>query len=170
MDLLFPTDEVQARVIQKQESQKRDRGVGRSLDLDFGDPIMVRNYAAGPKWVPAVVEDQTGPVSYKCSLMDGREVKRHQDQVISREVPRQEGTQSGLEINNTPPIIAPSVSSPPVLCEPSSAQAVGSSFNQSPVRESTEAVPSPIRRSIEKPPAELRRSARVRKPVDKLNL
>ena len=43
---------------------------------------MIRNYAAGPKWTPATVQEQHGPVSYKCTLEDGRSVKRHQDQII----------------------------------------------------------------------------------------
>ena len=28
------------------------------------------------------VEQQTGPISYRCRLEDGRRVKRHQDQII----------------------------------------------------------------------------------------
>ena len=45
----------------------------------------MRNYRKfGAKWLPATVVKQTGPVSYKCQLGDGRVFRRCQDQLKVR--------------------------------------------------------------------------------------
>ena len=84
--LLFPSSRVERRVADNQQLQRQHYGSGRSLSLQSGDPVMIRNYSTGPKWLPAVVDRQTGPLSYRCSMPNGREVKRHQDQLHTREV------------------------------------------------------------------------------------
>uniref|UniRef100_A0A1Y1NHT7 RNA-directed DNA polymerase n=1 Tax=Photinus pyralis TaxID=7054 RepID=A0A1Y1NHT7_PHOPY len=49
-----------------------------------GDPVSVRNFGDGPKWVPAQINKRTGPLSYKATLDDGIVIRRHTDQIISR--------------------------------------------------------------------------------------
>ena len=85
-DLLRPLETVQQRVLEQQEKQKlqRDPKFPRSVELSPEDSVMIRNYAQGPKWIPATVESQTGPVSYRATTEEGIEVKRHQDQVWKR--------------------------------------------------------------------------------------
>ena len=83
LDLLFPKEQLGYRVSSKQQVQKFTRTASRSLNLNEGNPVMVRNYTPGAKGLPASVEKQTGPLSYKCELGDGRNIKRHQDQIIS---------------------------------------------------------------------------------------
>ena len=82
-DLLRPSETVQQRVFRQQQKQKtqRDPKSPRLVELAPDDPVRIRNYARGPKWIPATVEAQTGPVSYKVTTSDGTEVKRHQDQI-----------------------------------------------------------------------------------------
>ena len=50
------------------------------------DRVFIRNYANGPIWVPGVILAVTGPLSYECQLVNGRRVRRHQDQLWKREV------------------------------------------------------------------------------------
>ena len=83
-DLLFPMDRLTDRVLGKQQSQCKLKPSHRRLSLVPGDPVAARNYASGPKWLPAIVQRQTGPVSYKCALPDGSTVRRHQDQILTR--------------------------------------------------------------------------------------
>ena len=85
-DLLRPFETIQERVFKQQEKQKlqHDPRVPRSLEFSVDDPVMIRNYAPGPKWIPGTVKEQTGPVSYKVTTEDGIEAKRHQDQVCNR--------------------------------------------------------------------------------------
>ena len=48
------------------------------------DPVFVKNFAPGPNWLPAVVMEKTGPVSFTAELSHGRVVRRHQDHVRLR--------------------------------------------------------------------------------------
>lgn len=45
--------------------------------------MLARNYGSGPKWVPATVETQTGPVSYKVKTAGNLLWRRHTDQLLS---------------------------------------------------------------------------------------
>lgn len=59
-----------------------------------GDNVLARNYNRGPKWVPATVLAQTGPVSYTVQTTEGIVWRRHTDQLLAGE------TASG---NTSPP-------------------------------------------------------------------
>ncbi|KAL1270473.1 hypothetical protein QQF64_029489 [Cirrhinus molitorella] len=48
-----------------------------------GSSVLARNYGSGPKWVPATVETQTGPVSYKVKTAGNLLWRRHSDQLLS---------------------------------------------------------------------------------------
>lgn len=67
---------------QKNQVQRRKR---RAKDRTFstGSPVLARNYGSGPKWVPATVETQTGPVSYKVKTAGNLLWRRHTDQLLS---------------------------------------------------------------------------------------
>ena len=46
-----------------------------------------RNFPSNrPRWIPAEVQDKTGPLSYRLTLLDGRSIRRHVDHIIPREV------------------------------------------------------------------------------------
>lgn len=53
----------------------------RSFSPD--DDVYIRNYSHGPRWTPAVVEQNTGPVSYIVQMGDGRVMRRHIDQMTN---------------------------------------------------------------------------------------
>ena len=155
LDLLNPEDGIGSRVSAKQEAQKRSyTDAPRHVEFDPNAPIMVRNYAMGPKWIPAHVEDRTGPLSYKCRLTDGSITRKHQDQILIRE-----------PVVETPllpePPVTPSVEAPPPV--------VTQSQIPPPV------VPPPLVPTVSPDPGvvsqpTLRRSARSVKPPSKLNL
>ena len=75
-----------ARVEEKQDQQKKahDQGaVNRSFEI--GEPVYVRNYAQGPKWLAGHIQKCTGPVSFMVSLEGSASVwRRHQDQLRKR--------------------------------------------------------------------------------------
>ena len=72
-------------------------------------PIMVRNYSSQYKdnWVPARIVKQTGPVSYKCELPQGNIVRRHQDQIHSRTLPKS-------NVSPRKPVVIPESKTTPV--------------------------------------------------------
>ena len=39
--------------------------------LDVGQPVMVRNFIEGPKWLPGTISQQHGPVTFEVKLEDG---------------------------------------------------------------------------------------------------
>ena len=39
-------------------------------EFGFGDPVYVKEFAAGARWLPAVVSKVTGPLSYMVKLPD----------------------------------------------------------------------------------------------------
>ena len=96
LDLLLPngtschsdidSDNIHTRVQSKQNSQIRNHcRRPRKTDFPIHSKVMARNYGKhGSKWVPAIVTKQTGPVSYRCVLDDGEQIKRHQDQLHKR--------------------------------------------------------------------------------------
>ena len=162
LDLLWPFNSVQARVANKQQSQKGNYTQRpRNMNAPLGSDIMVRNYSSGPKWLPGTVVQQTGPLSYKCELEDGGVVKRHSDQLHKRVTSPQSLTpplplESPPEVNDNvdPPMETPDPPSSPVAlpCDSPKQAESPAVVPQSP------AAPQP------------RRSSRNRKPVTRLNL
>ena len=56
--------------------------------FQLGDTVYSKAYGRGqPKWVPAIVVQKTGPVSYLVQLDDTTTVKRHFDQLRKRHAP-----------------------------------------------------------------------------------
>lgn len=83
LDLLLP--DVKSKIRKKQLKQKEHhdtRSKGRSFNS--GDDVYVRNYSHGPKWIPAVVDENTGPVSYTVQTGDECVMRRHVDQIRKR--------------------------------------------------------------------------------------
>ena len=84
LDNLFPN--ISHRVEEKQSKQKEGRDnkkVPRSFVV--GDLVYVEDFTPSKhKWILGTVAKVTGPVSYVVKLMDGREVRRHIDNVIAR--------------------------------------------------------------------------------------
>ena len=56
-------------------------------------PVYSREFGKRRKWRQGVIGAQTGPVSYTVLLDNDHEVHRHQDHVIRRETPKENGNE-----------------------------------------------------------------------------
>ena len=84
LDLLRPS--LRDRVKRKQEDQKKYHDNTKPVrEFKVNDKVFVENYSGrGNRWWSGVVVEVTGPVSYKVALDDSRIVRRHVDQMRSR--------------------------------------------------------------------------------------
>ena len=142
LDLLWPSDQVERRVAAKQYSQKENYCRNpRKVDFMPTSPVLVRNYStSGAKWIPATIQEQTGPLSYRCDLPTGAVLKRHQDQIISGHI----SPPKDAIISETPLVEIPILPKPEVVEAQVKLPSVSS--------------------------ASPRRSIRTKKPVERLDL
>ena len=83
LDLLQP--DMHAKVQRRQERQKFDHNQhSRSQEFKCGDLFHVRNFSQGSKWVPGVVVQIRGPVSYTVKLANGEQKCIHVDHLCLR--------------------------------------------------------------------------------------
>ena len=77
--------DIRSKVQKKQQTQiiNHDKKA-RSQTLQVGDTVSVRNFPSGNGWLPGVIEERSGPLSYQIRLQDGRLVRRHIDHIIYR--------------------------------------------------------------------------------------
>ncbi|XP_060520646.1 uncharacterized protein K02A2.6-like isoform X2 [Cylas formicarius] len=66
----------------KQEDKYSSNETSRSFQEN--DPVFVRSYAPGQRWLPSTVIESTGPLSYKVKTPDGKITRRHTDQIRPR--------------------------------------------------------------------------------------
>ena len=77
---------------QRKQKELHDRhAVGR--EFCPGDAVYSREFGKQQKWRQGVIGAQTGPVSYAVLLDSDHEVHRHQDHVIRRETPEENGNE-----------------------------------------------------------------------------
>ena len=50
----------------------------------MGDKVYSKNFGQGPKWMPGVIAESTGPVSFLVRLGSGQVIRRHQDHLRKR--------------------------------------------------------------------------------------
>ena len=56
----------------------------KDRQVNVGDSVYVTNFSSGPCWLPGVVVNESGPVSFIVKLLDDRTVRRHQYHVRAR--------------------------------------------------------------------------------------
>ena len=79
-DLLKPDIGVTVRDKPLQQKIGHDRSVPvRSFQV--GQEVMARNFRAGAAWIPGVIAQQLGPVTYLVNVSEGRHWKRHVDHI-----------------------------------------------------------------------------------------
>ena len=82
-DMLYPN--VKSRVISNQNKQKQYHDMrAKSRILNVGDSVYAYNFGSGERWLPGVIEQKLGPVSFKITLIRGGTIRRHQDHVRIR--------------------------------------------------------------------------------------
>ena len=80
LDLLRP--DLESVVAKKQFLQKDNHdGAATLRQFMVGQRVMVRNFREGPKWVPAIVKQKSGPVSYVVQISPTISWRRHLDQM-----------------------------------------------------------------------------------------
>ena len=73
-----------------------------------GDKLLVCNYRSHPFWLPGVIKNVLGPVSYQVALSDGQLWKRHVDQLLNDNSQRSDSdvvecdTQESIDIDFPP--------------------------------------------------------------------
>ena len=67
------------------EQQKNCHDSNRTSGYSIGE-VYVRGFGTGPKWLPATIEETTGPVSYLVRLEDQRLVRHHQVHLRKRKM------------------------------------------------------------------------------------
>ena len=83
LDLLQPN--MHTKVQSRQERQKFDHDQhSRSREFKCGDLVHVRNFSQGPRWIPGVVVQIRGPVSYTVELANGELKRTHVDHLRLR--------------------------------------------------------------------------------------
>jgi transposase InsO family protein len=75
LDLLQP--DIKVKVQGRQEQQKLHHD--HHAKSQCGDLVHVRNFSQGPMWIPGVVIQVRGPVSYTVELANGEQKRRHVD-------------------------------------------------------------------------------------------
>ena len=83
LDLLRPDVATRVHLAQSRQKKQHDQH-NRTRGVKLGDAVSVRNYSRGSKWVPVTIIQETGPVPVRVELEDGKVIRRHHDQLISR--------------------------------------------------------------------------------------
>ena len=101
LDLLVPR--VESKVEAAQLGQKKYHDVkAKARTSDAGQSVWAQNYRPGEKWLPGVVLEKVGPVSYRVEVQ-GQVWRRHVDQLLQRE----ERAGDNPVISNDVPLIPP---------------------------------------------------------------
>ena len=109
LDLLKPNIGKRVRAHQEQQKRAHQEQQKRAHDAhskprEPGVQVYAKNFGQGPPWLPGVIQDLKGPVSYTIELQDGRVVQRHVDHVRARTAT----VQPSVEMNDYPIIKTPS--------------------------------------------------------------
>ena len=139
------------RVLQRQQKQAESHNApAKDRTLRLGDTVFVMNFSGKIKWLYGVIVEQTGPVSFRIRLEDGRVVRRHIDHVRSRRVNDEEEESSVPEKTLSPELppevpIQEDLPASDAQAQPYDAQATPSDTHASP--SDTHASPSDIHAS-----------------------
>ncbi|KAK3748327.1 hypothetical protein QZH41_005512, partial [Actinostola sp. cb2023] len=87
LDLLHPNLQGKIHVKQMKMKQLHDQHA-KLREFSTGDPVYMKNFGPGPHWIPAVVQEVTGPLSYTVLLGDGRIQRRHVDHLRAKWEPQ----------------------------------------------------------------------------------
>ena len=82
-DLLKPNLEKQVCQKQAEQVEQHDRHA-KERHLFVGQNVMVKNLRPGPAWIPGIIIQQSGPVSFLVEVQDGLKWKRHIDHIRAR--------------------------------------------------------------------------------------
>ena len=93
--------------------QTESRANTKDQQLLVGQKVLARNYRGGDKWVPAVVQSQTGPLSYTVLTNSGLPWRRHIDQLLDLSEDGTPLSAAPTEVDLSPFYLWPT---PPISC------------------------------------------------------
>lgn len=153
LDLLKPP-KTKETVLRKQQAQI-DRRTQTAKERIFqpGDHVLARNYSNRPKWVPATVIAQTGPVSYTVKTTEDIIWKRHADQpllgpTIPVERPSEIAAEPFKQIN---PAQHTFIQDAPCAVKPDSAGPTSSDVSKTELSPAPKPTPVPVSANVELP-------------------
>ena len=81
LDLVYP--EIGRKVQQSRASQKLAHyWHAKERTMQEGEAVYASNFRSGPKWMPGVLRQSTGPTSFAVQMEDGQLLRRHQDHLF----------------------------------------------------------------------------------------
>ena len=140
--------------------------------------MLARNYRPGPLWLPGIIEDRTGPLSYVVKLQSGLQWKRHVDQLLLSSNSTSDPFYPPVPASSTPlsPVEDTKNREPTVDDQDPSSESPADTRTETPTPpptpspspsvEQSDAGPSPSEPPRPVPPP--RRSGRVRRPPSRL--
>lgn len=184
LDMIFPNIKSNVNAKQAKQKQYHDK-CSKARILCPGNRVYVCNFGSGEKWLPGVILEKTGPVSFRITLEDGRVIRRHQDHVRLRYDPDQPDVEDRLQglpratgpVGRQYPDVPETVNLPDAGEQHTrtSNDTVGGDNGRPPVQEDPRqsstadvSLPPTPRCAAENIP--LRRSTRISKPPEKLTL
>ena len=152
--------------------------------FEVGDPVLARNYSGGAKWLKGVIQEVTGPLSYKVKI-NGGVIRRHVDQLVRHNLREKRNVPDANELVEEEGSIderclpqernSLSMDSPSQATESAGSKetpVLGRSLLDDNALEVPDAEPEPVTQGAEavmsKTPTELRRSARDKRRPPKL--
>nr|XP_056718397.1 uncharacterized protein K02A2.6-like [Euleptes europaea] len=107
-----PLDRLHPDLAPERPRHREEPATPRVVEQDA--PVYARNYGMGPAWIPATVQDATGPVSYRVATPEGRVLRRHIDQLRRRlaDEPDRAAATEAPELPRVPEQAAPGESEP----------------------------------------------------------
>ena len=116
LDLVNPLSQNTTRthVEDRQLAQKKQHDSQRPLrEFQVNDPVLVKNFSYGPKWLCGNIIEKSGPVSYVVQLMSGGIFRRHVDHIRMRSSSIMQPTVSDLSDEAEPtPVSQPLLPTP----------------------------------------------------------
>ena len=156
LDLLQP--DLRTKVQDQQQRMKTNHDQhAQQRCFSIGDLVLVRNYGHGPVWLPGVVSEVRGPVSYVVTFEDGRVMHRHVDLLRPRWTDKPEAekpTSTPHDLEAPVPLQPTATGQEPEVTEDSTAATA--------VETATDNATD-----TESGPPEPRRSSRQRRPPDR---
>ena len=81
LDQLKPGQNESVEHCQQKQKAEHD-ALARQTTFSQGEVVYARNFGTESRWLPGVIQEISGPVSYLVKLTDGHLVRRHLDHVV----------------------------------------------------------------------------------------
>ena len=83
LDLMRPAVDEGVRSQQAQQKAAHDQHCS-NREFHIGQQVMARNFRQGPLWLPGIISERLGPLTYLVEMDEDRSWKRHVDQLRVR--------------------------------------------------------------------------------------